>query len=157
MCPIPLDEDGRQNLELTRSWHTGLSVMHMRWRKSELTHWVYCHKQWQLICGKGLDMKCPFEVGSAPIDIRCRATGLEVVKVMTKQRAIHANAGFQHYLTSNESWMAYNDTPSRMCMMARSDVDPIARPISHPRKTMMTIFFGDNGSPRSTFAQKKRS
>jgi hypothetical protein len=29
-----------------------------------------------------------------------------------------------------------------MWTIARSDVDPIARPTSHPRKIMMTIFFG---------------
>jgi hypothetical protein len=32
-----------------------------------------------------------------------------------------------------------------MWTMARSDVDSIARPTSHHRKTMMTIFFGIKG------------
>jgi hypothetical protein len=70
---------------------------------------------------------------------------LEAAKVMAQQLAIYTNAGFQHLLTGDESWMAHEDTPSRMWTMARSDVDPIARPISHLRKTMMRVFFNING------------
>jgi hypothetical protein len=73
-----------------------------------------------------------------------KVTCLEVPKVMTQQLAMHANAGFQHRLTGDESHMACNYTPSRMWTIAESDVDPIARPTSHPRKIMMTIFFGVN-------------
>jgi hypothetical protein len=64
---------------------------------------------------------------------------------MAQQLAIHANAGFPHQLTGNKSWMACDYTPSRIWAMARSDVDPIARLINHPRKTLMTVFFGVNG------------
>jgi hypothetical protein len=64
---------------------------------------------------------------------------------MVQQLARHANARFQHPLISDESWTAYNYTPSRMWMMARSNVGPIARPANHPRKTIMTIFFGIHG------------
>jgi hypothetical protein len=73
------------------------------------------------------------------------ATRLEVVKVMAQQLAIYAKAEYQHLMTSDESWMAYDYTPSRVWTMSRSDVDTIARPISHSRKTMKTIFFGING------------
>jgi hypothetical protein len=47
---------------------------------------------------------------------------------MAQQLVMHANAGFQYPLTGDESWMAYDYTPSRMWTMARSEVDSIARP-----------------------------
>jgi hypothetical protein len=63
---------------------------------------------------------------------------------MIQQLAIHANAGFQHILTGDESRIVYDDMSPRMCTIARSDIDSIARPTSYPRETMMTIFFGFN-------------
>jgi hypothetical protein len=73
-----------------------------------------------------------------------KAIRLEAVKVMAQQLAIYTNAGFQHSLTGDESWMAHDDTPSRMWTMARSDVDPITRTINYPRKIMMRVFFNVN-------------
>jgi hypothetical protein len=57
---------------------------------------------------------------------------------------MHANAGFQHPLAGDESWMACNYTPSRIWTMVRNDVAPIARPISHFWKIMMMFLFGVN-------------
>jgi hypothetical protein len=74
-----------------------------------------------------------------------KAMRLEAAKVMAQQLAVYANTGFQHLLTGDESWMAHDDTPSRMWTMAWSDVDPIARAINYPRKTMMRVFFSFNG------------
>jgi hypothetical protein len=65
-----------------------------------------------------------------------------MIKWMVQQLAIKANVGFSHQPTCDESWMAYDDTPSRMWTRARSDVDPIARPTCHYQKTMMTILLG---------------
>jgi hypothetical protein len=62
--------------------------------------------------------------------------------MMAWQMTIHANAVFQYLMTDNESWMAYDYTPSRIWMMAQNDVDPIARPTNHPRKPKMTVFLG---------------
>jgi hypothetical protein len=68
----------------------------------------------------------PFEVDSAPIDIQLKAKRLEVTKAMAQQLEIHANVGFQHLLTGNESLMAFDCTQSRTWTMAWNEVDPIA-------------------------------
>jgi hypothetical protein len=86
-----------------------------------------------------------FEVGSGFIDIQSKSIGFEMAKVMAQQLVIHANARFQDLLTGDESWMACNYMLSRMLTMARSDVDPIVRPIKYPQKTMTMIVFGING------------
>jgi hypothetical protein len=81
-------------------------------------------------------------MGSAPIDIQSKATHFEVAKLIAQRLTIHANVGLQHLLTSSESCLASDYTPSRMWTMMRNDVDLIARQKSHPQKIMMTIFFG---------------
>jgi hypothetical protein len=105
---------------------------------------------------EGLGMKC-FHLRRVPhlLTSNQKATRLEAVKVMGQQLAIYANAGFQHLLTGDESWMVHNDTPSRMWTMARSDVEPIARAINYPRKTMMSVFFNFNGIALINILPKK--
>jgi hypothetical protein len=76
-------------------------------------------------------------VNSAPIDIQSKARCLEVTKVMIQQLEMRANVGFQYQWTGNESFIAFDCTPSRTWTIARSEIDLIAWLISHPGKAMM--------------------
>jgi hypothetical protein len=77
-----------------------------------------------------------------------KATRLEVAKVMmmTKQVAIHVNAGFQRLGTSHEHRIARDSMLSRMYPMARSHLDPIVNPTNRFRHTTMTVVFGMNST-----------
>jgi hypothetical protein len=50
-------------------------------------------------------------VDSASVDIQSKIMCIEVAKVMVQQLAIYANAGFQHLLTGDKSWMASDYMP----------------------------------------------
>jgi hypothetical protein len=87
----------------------------------------------------------PSEVDSALIDIRSKATCLEVTKVMAQQLEMLANVIFQYQWTGDESLIAFDCTPSQKWTIAWSEVDLIAWLVSHPPKAMMTVFFSVNG------------
>jgi hypothetical protein len=111
----------------------------MRRGESSLTRWGTATNSGDSLAGRLRREVFPFEVGSAPVVIRSKAARFEVAKVMAQQLTIYVNAGFQYPLTDDESWMLYGYRPSRMWTIARSEVDPIARPTSYHRKTMMTV------------------
>jgi hypothetical protein len=54
----------------------------------------------------------------------------------------HSRTGFKRLLTGDESWMTYDQGPTRMCALNRSCVDEMVRPTNYTQKTMITVFFG---------------
>jgi histone-lysine N-methyltransferase SETMAR len=74
-----------------------------------------------------------------------KAERARCARLMLEELDRHAETNFHYLLTGDESWMLYDQQPSRMWAIDREHVDTIVRPSHHARKTMVTVFFGING------------
>jgi hypothetical protein len=76
-------------------------------------------------------------VDSTILDIQSKSHAPWSDKMMAQQLTVYVKMEFQHLLTDNESWIAYDYTLSWIWTMMQSDIDPIPWRVNHPWKIML--------------------
>jgi Ca2+-dependent lipid-binding protein len=79
------------------------------------------------------------------LDDSQKAEKVGCAHIMLEALDVHAQTTCRYLMTGDESWMMYDQTPSRMWALDRDHVDAIVRSRHQSRKTMVTAFFGVNG------------
>jgi hypothetical protein len=74
-----------------------------------------------------------------------KAKRLRHAQEMTEALGTNSRTGFKHLLTGDESWMTYDQRPTRMWAVNWSCTDEKVCPTNYSQKITVTVFLGVEG------------